>query len=101
MKTYYLLVPVKGLRFKTGMDISKIGIHVGRKGVAEAATALERDLNGGKTWREWLSSCASHPDFEKHKAEAWQVHFDTERSWRDYVGSQDWPAMKQIDDLNN
>jgi hypothetical protein len=101
-KTYYLLVPVKGMAgFKAGMDISKIRVHAGRKGKDEACQAFERELNGGKTWNEWLQSCKTKEEFDKHNAEAWKVYDDTERNWSDYRGSEQWPAMKQIDDMRD
>lgn len=96
------MVPVKGMAgFKAGMDISKIRFHAGRKGKDEACQAFERELNGGKTWQEILQACKTREEFDAHAADAWKIYDDTERSWRDYLGSQDWPAMKQIDGLRD
>ncbi len=87
--------------FKAGMAVDKIRVHKSRKGKDEACANFERELNGGKTWNEWLQSCKSKDEFDKHNSEAWKVYDDTERNWRDYQGSQDWPAMRQIDEMQD
>jgi hypothetical protein len=99
MRNIYLLVPVKGQNgFKAGMAIDKIRMHIGRGAKLDAAhITFERELNGGKTWKEILEDCKTPEQFADHKANAWQVYDDTWSQWNSFIGSQDWPVQKEVD----
>lgn len=105
--TTYILMP---FQFgKSGKPIHQIAlIHQGRGSILlAAANELERKLNQGKTAAEArqaaFDAARSGDITDKQKNEIideiYSVVPDTCRAWRDYVGSQNWPAMIRAEQL--
>jgi hypothetical protein len=107
MKNTYILMP-----FQFGVDCHPrhelAEIHAGRgKALTEAAAALERKLNNGRTAREWLEAIclSSNPDareaaLREYERTCYRVVTDTVRSYYDYRGADAWPIMKRVDEMN-
>lgn len=91
-KSIYLLVPQKGLKgFSSGIDPEKIKVVGGRTKAPVEAEKLERELNGGKTRNEMMAACTSADQVEPTSEAAWQVHWDTDRSWSEFKFYDKWP----------
>lgn len=99
-KSIYLLVPQKGIKgFTAGIDPAKIKVVAGRGNAERQAVAMEKELNGGFTWKETLEKCKSKDELETHSTNCWQVHYDTDRSWSDFKQYDSWPIHDEVERL--
>lgn len=98
LKQIYLLVPVQGQSLKI-TAVEKIKVIGGRANAEREREVYERELNGGKTWKERLADCKSTEDFDALDKSAWVVHSDTYRNWSSHRTFDTWNIDERVDAL--
>jgi len=84
-----------------GITPDKIEVVGGRAKAEKRREALERELNGGKTWHEGLEACKSKEEIETFSKSGWRVDCDTDAQWQNFKSYGSWPVQEKIEALLN